>query len=364
MGKTENNEFKIGDRVVGTGTFGTIDFTNKEGIIVAIFDISQGSSATDLLFGVKFDNTIPGGHDLGILTTFRYGYILPSHVLKLEDTQQPDKYLLCTFGLIPYWTPGKVYEIIDNHITNDKGIESVYHNFQDFTSKRDTSQFQLLTVEKRIAEAGEYVLVTNPAGAPGDDYIKGDILKIIKIITSGLITQSYAEGKTDTVDRLIYPQEYLTLTNYSPTGFEKVFEPSPKEMTLDEISAALNCIITKAPSKDNTYEKITGCHKEMTKKDLKSRMIVELRNEERCITISDIDKLIFISQKNYYSLYSECLHNLADRRWDIVRIFPPVDSLSEIDIISDPIWKRVEITQEDIEKELGYPVKIVDKIKF
>lgn len=361
MGKTENNEFKIGDRVIGTGTFGSIDFTNKEGIIVAIFDMSQGLSATDLSFGVKFDNPIPGGHDLGILTTFRYGYILPGYVLQLEDTQQPDKFLLCTFGLIPYWTPGKVYEIINNHITNDKGIESVYNNFQDFTSKRDTSQFQLLTGEKRIAEAGEYVLVTNPKTVPGNDYKKGDILKIIK---SAQTNQRYAEGRIGIVERVISPQEYLTLTNYSPTGFEKVFEPSPKEMTLDEISATLNCIITKAPSKDNIYEKITGCHKEMTKKDLKSRMIVELQNEERCITISDIDEFIFIGQEDYYSLYSECLHSLLGRRWDIVRIFPPVDSLSEIDIVSDPIWKRVEITQEDIEKELGYPVKIVDKIKL
>lgn len=361
MGKTENNEFKIGDRVIGTDTFGTIDFTNKEGVIVAIFDISQGSSATDLLFGVKFDNTIPGGHDLGILTTFRYGYVLPGYVLQLEDKQQPDKYLLCTFGLIPYWSPGKVYEIINNHITNDKGIESVYNNFQDFTSKRDTSQFQLLTVEKRRAKAEEYVLVINPVYIPGDDYKKGDILKII---SSGLITQRYGEEKIGTVSRLVFPEEYLVLTNYSPTGFEKVFEPSPKEMSLDEISAALNCIITKTPNKDNRYEKITGFQKEMTKKDLETRMIVELRNEERCITISDIGEFIFIGHEDYYSLYSECLHSLLGSRWDIVKIYPPVDSLSEIDAVSDPIWKRVEITQEDIEKELGYPVKIVDKIKF
>lgn len=361
MGKTENNEFKIGDRVIGTGTFGSIDFTNKEGTIVAIFDISQGMSVTDLSFGVKFDNPIPGGHDSSILTTFRYGYILPSHVLQLEDTQQPDKYLLCTFGLIPYWTPGKVYKIINNHITDDKGIESVYNNFQDFTSKRDTSQFQLLTAEKRIAEAGEYVLVTNPTGVPGDDYKKGDILKIIN---SGKVNQRYAEGAIGIASRVILPKEYLVLTNYSPTGFEKVFEPSPIKMTLDEISAALNCIITKAPSKDNTYEKITGCQKEMTKKDLKSRMVVELRNKKRYITISDIGGFIFISQKNYYSLYSECLHHQVIHKWDIVKIFPPVDSLSKIDTVSDPIWEKIEITQEDIEKELGYPVRIVDKIKF
>lgn len=360
MGKSENNEFKIGDRVVGTGTFNRIDFTNKEGIIVAIFDISQGSPATDLSFGVKFDNPIPGGHDLGNLTKLGYGYVLPSHVIQLEDTQQPDKYLLCTFGLIPYWTPGKVYEIIDNHITNDKGIESIYNNFQDFTSKRDTSQFQLLTGVKRIAEAGEYVLVTNPTAIPGDDYKKGDILKII----NSKVNQRYAEGEIGIISRIIYPHEYLVLTNYSPTGFEKVFEPSPKEMSLDEISAALNCIITKTPSKDNRYEKITGCQKEMTKKDLETRMIVELRNEERCITISDNGEFIFIGHEDYYSLYSECLHSLLGSRWDIIRIFPPVDSLSEIDAVSDPIWKRVEIKQEDIEKELGYPVKIVDKIKF
>lgn len=360
MGKSENNEFKIGDRVIGTDTFSSINFTHRQGTIVAIFNISQGSSATNLSFGVKFDNPIPGGHDLGNLTKLGYGYVLPGYVLQPEDKQQPDKYLLCTFGLIPYWTPGKVYEIIDNHITNDKGIESVYHNFQDFTSKRDTSQFQLLTVEKRIAEAGEYVLVTNPTGVPGDDYKKGDILKII----NSKVNQRFAEVEIGIVSRIIYPHEYLTLTNYSPTGFEKVFEPSPKDMTLDEISAALNCIITKTPSKDNTYEKITGCQKEMTKKDLKSRMVVELRSKERCITISDVGDFIFISQKNCYPLYSECLHHLTIRNWDIVKIFPHVNSLSEIDTVSDPIWERVEITQEDIEKELGYPVKIVDKIKF
>lgn len=360
MGKSENNEFKIGDRVIGTDTFSSINFTHRQGTIVAIFNISQGSSATNLSFGVKFDNPIPGGHDLGNLTKLGYGYVLPGYVLQLEDKQQPDKYLLCTFGLIPYWTPGKVYEIIDNHITNDKGIESVYNNFQDFTSKRDTSQFQLLTVEKRIAEAGEYVLVTNPTGVPGDDYKKGDILKII----NSKANQRYAEGEIDTVSRIIYPHEYLTLTNYSPTGFEKVFEPSPKEISLDEISAALNCIITKAPSKDNTYEKTTGIQKRLTKKDLKSRMVVELRSKERYITISDIDKFIFISQNFSDRYYSESLHHLTFRHRDIVKIFPPVDSLSEIDTVSDPIWERVEITQKDIEKELGYPVKIVDKIKF
>ena len=362
MGKTENNEFKIGDRVIGTGQLDHRDFTNNQGTIVAIFDISKDPSSTNIVYGVKFDNPVLGGHDLNGLAKMGYGFVLPGHTLQLEDSQQPDKYLLCTFGLIPYWTPGKVYEIIDNHITNDKGIESVYNNFQDFTSKRDTSQFQLLTVEQRIAKAGEYVLVTNPAVLPGDDYRKGDILKIIKIFNSGLITQCYAEGKTDAVERLIFSQEYLVLTNYSPTGFGKVFELSPKEMTLDEISAALNCIITKDTSKDNTYEKITGCQKEMTKKDLKYRMVVELRSKERCITISDIGEFIFISQKNYYSLYSECLHHLTFCHRDIVKIFPPVDSLSKIDTVSDPIWERVEITQEDIEKELGYPVKIVDKI--
>ena len=102
----------------------------------------------------------------------------------------------------------------------------------------------------------------------------------------------------------------------------------------------------------------------MTKKDLKSRMVVELRSKERCITTPDIDKFIFISQNFSDRYYSESLHHLSFRHRDIVKIFPPVNSLSEIDAVSDPIWKRVEITQEDIEKELGYPVKIVDKIKF
>lgn len=360
MGKTENNEFKIGDRVIGTGVFSHRDFTNKRGTIVAIFNISEDTINT--VYGVKFDNHILGGHDLNGLAKMGYGFVLPGHTLQLEDSQQPDKYLLCTFGLIPYWTPGKVYEIIDNHITNDRGIQIVYNNFQDFTSKRDTSQFQLLTGEKRSAKTGEYVLVTNPIYIPGNDYKKGDILKIIK---SGLTTQRYAEGTIGIVSRLVRPEEYLVLTNYSPTGFEKVFEPSPKEMTLDEISTALDCIITKSPYyKDNYYEKISGTHNEMTKIGLETRMVVELRNEERCIIISDIGEFIFIGQKGYYSSYSECLHHLAGYNWDIVKIFPPVDSLSEIDTVSDPIWKRVEITQEDIEEELGYPIKIVEKIQF
>lgn len=359
MGKTENNEFKIGDRVIGTGIFSHRDFKNNRGTIVALFNISEDTR--DIVYGVKFDNPVLGGHDLNGLAKMGYGFVLPGHTLQLEDSQQPDKYLLCTFGLIPYWTPGKVYEIIDNLITNDRGIQIVYNNFQDFASSCDTSQFQILTVEQRTAEAGEYVLVTNPIYIPGDDYKKGDILKIIK---SGLMSHRYAEGAIGMVGRIITSNECLVLTNYSPTGFEKVFESSPKEMTLNEISTALDCIITKVPGKDNTYEKITGYEKKMTKKDLISRMVVELRNKERYITISSIKEFVFIGQKDRRLLYSECLHHSTIHHWDIVKIFPPVESLSEIDTVSDPIWERVEITQEDIEKELGYPIKIVEIIQF
>ena len=97
--------------------------------------------------------------------------------------------------------------------------------------------------------------------------------------------------------------------------------------------------------------------KELTRDDLKDGMICERRDGKRYVWMNGKLNLIFVyySEETGADLKSED----GNKEHDIVRVF--VNDMSDA---GNPklIWERKEpkvMTLEDIERELGYPVKIV-----
>ena len=100
----------------------------------------------------------------------------------------------------------------------------------------------------------------------------------------------------------------------------------------------------------------------MLKDELQNRMVVELRNGEQYLLVDNY--LLCKDGFMTLSTYTDTLLDSAgDKDWDIVKIFAPVSSLS-MKVGKYPIWERkedkTEITIEEIEKELGYKIKIVN----
>lgn len=116
---------------------------------------------------------------------------------------------------------------------------------------------------------------------------------------------------------------------------------------------------------DNTY-------KEFTKQDLKTGMVVELRNGGIYYVLGDkiIGKYGFniINDSNY--LDNMLTRNISDNEWNIVAVYSISSNCYNLDCILDKaylnlIWERKEepqpkeMTVEEIEKELGYSIKVV-----
>lgn len=105
---------------------------------------------------------------------------------------------------------------------------------------------------------------------------------------------------------------------------------------------------------------------EFTKKDLKSGMVVELRNGSKRLIIECVEGLICaeISNADFASQYNKDLTHSVHKHLDIQKVFdyPTISLNYMIDRNKKPIWERKvpkRMTITEIEKELGYPVEIV-----
>jgi len=111
----------------------------------------------------------------------------------------------------------------------------------------------------------------------------------------------------------------------------------------------------------------------MKKQDLKSGMIVELRNGTIGIVIADSITTIDRGGQ-HFDYYNQYLENIAyniGRDWDIMAVYKPINchgkSLTNVLTKSKikyytPIWQRVipkEYTIEEIEEKLGEKIKII-----
>lgn len=105
---------------------------------------------------------------------------------------------------------------------------------------------------------------------------------------------------------------------------------------------------------------------EFSKKDLKSGMVVELRNGSKRLIIECDEGLICveISNADFVSQYNKDLTHSVHKHLDIQKVFdyPTISINYMIGKNKKPIWERKapkEMTIKEIEKELGYPIKIV-----
>lgn len=107
---------------------------------------------------------------------------------------------------------------------------------------------------------------------------------------------------------------------------------------------------------------------DMTKSDLKSGMIIETRDGERYITIVKEDcEINFMNlQGGTYLDDCELLDDMTDNidnTYDIMKIYKMDYTLNDCKITQNLIWERKEVkemTIKDIEKELGYNIKIIN----
>lgn len=102
----------------------------------------------------------------------------------------------------------------------------------------------------------------------------------------------------------------------------------------------------------------------MCKKDLKNRMVVEYRNGQRRMVMDDdlMGKELYLELHN---LDDDLLMKNGDSSLDIVKVYKSrshwFDDMFN-DYYLELIWERKEVkelTIEEIEKELGYKIKVV-----
>ena len=104
--------------------------------------------------------------------------------------------------------------------------------------------------------------------------------------------------------------------------------------------------------------------KEFTKADLKDGMAVEYRSGDRRLFICDT----FISNDNYNPLenYDDSLLSKGCSDFDIMNVYK-IKQISSLDCIFrignlELLWEHKEVkemTLEEIEKELGYKIKVI-----
>ena len=101
----------------------------------------------------------------------------------------------------------------------------------------------------------------------------------------------------------------------------------------------------------------------MTKKDLKTGMVVETKDGRRYLVLAECQHLAGMKRNMEYETHKDDLTYYKDDL-TICKVYKP--SMSNLEEMlnnpGDPIWKREEAkehTLAEIEKLLGYPVKIV-----
>lgn len=112
------------------------------------------------------------------------------------------------------FTEGKVYEVENGRITDDKGWTGGLgaRDVADLSATLGNT-FRGLKAVKREAKAGEYVLVVNNNCAAANDYKNGDVLKIIK---TGRWTACNKAYYKDEESKFLWAIEYLVLEGYEP----------------------------------------------------------------------------------------------------------------------------------------------------
>ena len=129
-----------------------------------------------------------------------------------------------------------------------------------------------------------------------------------------------------------------------------------------------------------TKEKENVMNKNFNKDDLKVGYVVKTRARGLyMVTRNDIDQLVMVDQYNGYMPLSEynddltdsdrtsCLGSEADENYDIVEVYGysaingRYRSIRRRIIADDKREEPKEMTLEEVEKALGYPVKIVNK---
>ena len=112
----------------------------------------------------------------------------------------------------------------------------------------------------------------------------------------------------------------------------------------------------------------------MTKKDLKSGMTVITRNGNKYLVLtncvsSTLQDFCLVGPTGYLEScgYADDLTDGICDEWDIMEVYNAkiLETTYSMPTYSHPIWKRIEsiehkeMTIAEIEKELGYPIKIV-----
>ena len=119
-------------------------------------------------------------------------------------------------------TKGKIYEFVDGIVTYDGGQKShPMLNAKEFCEAVNATvgKTAIVSLEKRPAKVGEYVLVTeNPSNDNHGDYRKGEIYKVQKIAGTGKFVNKKANAHNESISGMyqLLDNEYLVLDNYAP----------------------------------------------------------------------------------------------------------------------------------------------------
>lgn len=118
-------------------------------------------------------------------------------------------------------------------------------------------------------------------------------------------------------------------------------------------------------------EKVEERKEIMTLKDLRSGMVVETRDGDRYLVLVDGEDIhmmcgdgaLHMGQWEVQQLYHDDLtRENGFKDHDIMKVYGRVQSFYKVNATKNLLWERKEIkkmTLEEIEKALGYPVKVV-----
>ena len=101
-----------------------------------------------------------------------------------------------------------------------------------------------------------------------------------------------------------------------------------------------------------------------TKRDLRNRMVVVLRDGTICLYVDDV----LLSKKSWTSIseYDNNLCRFANKEKDIMKVYNDVWALEDIEATNDRItlWERSEVkevTMKEVCEKFGCEVKIISE---
>lgn len=102
----------------------------------------------------------------------------------------------------------------------------------------------------------------------------------------------------------------------------------------------------------------------MTKKDLKTGMVVETNEGKRYLVLEELKLLVGVNYHMEYETHEDDL-TYHEEHLTINKVYKPHGCSLEsmLNTRTKPIWERKkeakELTLSEVEKRLGYPVKII-----